>query len=294
MIITEIDVLNKIEFISFDKIAFAHTLSAPEYKYELKSHGYGIYGITPENGGVLEVGFIEENPLLITNGKITFTAQEQSVFIIPPDTDFLVRTLNTGMHRHTSAEFLISYRVPNKDTPPFKLLTFPYIFPASKENEEIILVIKKITQAKLSKLSQSYFEECELFMKLMRLLSDRVSISTFRENVTPGNRLLCKRAKNFISSNISKRLRVSDIAKSIGVSKNYLTNVFSKSEGMTLVEYMNRLKLAQMIDLSMKYDYTLSRASERVGFFDVNYVSRIFKKYYGMTFSEYKRTHRYN
>lgn len=284
--------LNEIEILSFNRIALAHNLSVDDYSFELKNKGYGVYGTTPENGGILEVGFVEKNPIMISNSKTSFLAEEQSVFIIPPDTDFTVKTLESGIHRHTTVEFLICYKAASQETNPFKKLSFPYVFHAGRENEEIIELIRKITRKKLSKLSQTYFEECELFMRLMHLISDRVYLSSSGENVTPGNRLLCKQAKIYISANIQKHLFVSEIADSLGISKNYLTNIFSKSEGMTLVEYMNRLKLSQMIDLSIKYDYTLSEAGERVGLFDVNYISRIFKKYYNMTFSEYKRTHR--
>ena len=75
----------------------------------------------------------------------------------------------------------------------------------------------------------------------------------------------------------------------MGVSKNYLTNVFSSSEGLPLIEFINRRKLSYMIELIRRYHYTLAQAGEHVGFTDANYVSRIFKRYYGMTLTEYKR-----
>lgn len=61
----------QIEILSFDRVAFAHSLAAAGYSYSLDNQGYSIYGDTPENGGVLEIGFVEENPLLLTTGGIT-------------------------------------------------------------------------------------------------------------------------------------------------------------------------------------------------------------------------------
>ena len=81
-----------------------------------------------------------------------------------------------------------------------------------------------------------------------------------------------------------------DVASAIGVSKNYLTNVFSSTEGIPLMEYINRSKLSYMMVLIRRYDYTLAQAGKHVGFTDVNYISRIFKRYYGMTVTEYKRS----
>jgi AraC-like DNA-binding protein len=66
--------------------------------------------------------------------------------------------------------------------------------------------------------------------------------------------------------------------------------VFSSSEGMSLVEYINRPKLSYMMELIRRYEYTLAEAGEHVGFTDVNYISRIFKRYYGITVTEYKQS----
>ena len=78
------------------------------------------------------------------------------------------------------------------------------------------------------------------------------------------------------------------MAAAVGVSKNYLTNIFSSSEGMPLMEHINRRKLAYMLEMISRYGYTLAQAGELVGYGDVNYISRIFRRYYGMSYSEYK------
>lgn len=75
----------------------------------------------------------------------------------------------------------------------------------------------------------------------------------------------------------------------MGINKNYLTNIFSSCEKIGIAEYINRVKLNRMKELIVKYNYSIKKASEAVGFQDVNYVSRIFKKYFGITISEYRR-----
>lgn len=279
------------ELLTFEKIAFAQSLALPGYSYELNNKGFGVYGTAPENGGLLEIGFVEENPLCLTGKDGSFTVDEQGIFIIPPESEFSVRAVNSGMHRHTSAEFLITYSVDGQTASPSRRFSFPVVLQPSIENEKIISVIRAAAQAKTTQLSQSYFEECELFMRLMRLLADRIADGNENGDASPSHRLICKRAKAYIAANIPSHITVGEIADSVGISKNYLTNVFSRTEGVSLIEYINRLRLMQTVDLIMKYGYTLSEAGEQVGFSDVNYLSRIFKKYYGMTFSEYARTH---
>lgn len=288
-------VYTELELLSFDRIAFAHSLVADGYSFRVDTNGYGIYGRTPKNGGILEVGFIEQGPLVCTGEFGSFALEENSIFIIPPQCSFEVSMKEPGkLHRHTSAEFLIRSHVRRvEDCPPpsGKIVTLPLYIAPSPENSEIISLIRSIACAKTAQMDRDYFEECGEFMTLLHKLSERVQQSAAGNDViSPGNRRHCIRAKAYISENISHRLSVGDIASAIGVSKNYLTNVFSSTEGIPLVEYINRSKLSYMMHLIRRYDYTLAQAGRHVGFADVNYISRIFKRYYGMTVTEYKRS----
>ena len=288
-------VYTELELLSFDRIAFAHSLVADGYSFRVDTNGYGIYGRTPKNGGILEVGFIEQGPLICTGELGTFELEENGIFIIPPQCTLDVTMKEPGkLHRHTSAEFLIRSRVQTvEDCPPpsGKTVTVPFYIAPSPENSEIISLIRSIACAQTAQMERDYFEECGEFMTLLHLLAERVhQCVAGTDTVSPGNRRHCIRAKAYISENISRRLSVGDIASAIGVSKNYLTNVFSNTEGIPLVEYINRSKLSYMMQLIRRYDYTLAQAGKHVGFTDVNYISRIFKHYYGMTVTEYKRS----
>lgn len=280
------------DVLAFDRIAFAHTLSVQDYRFSLESHGYGIYGETPEDGGILEIGFVEQNPLLMVGEKASFTVPEYGIFILPPGYDFEVSSVQEGLHRHSSVEFLIRAKVKEADQISFahgSVFTAPFFLPPSKENAEILRTIRSIVQSKTSLEKKSYFEESRDFMSLVALLSQRVAETGGIDPVSPGNRRHCFRAKQYISAHLADHMTISEIAEAVGISKNYLTNVFSESEGIPLVEYINRLKLSRMTELMRKFNYTIAEAGEQVGFFDANYISRIFPKYFGMTVSEYKR-----
>ena len=282
----------EIELIAFDRIAFAHSLVSSNYEYQLENQGYGIYGTTPPDGGILEIGFVEQNPMVLTGPLGEFLLEENSIFIIPPQCGFSVRVCNEGLHRHTSAEFLIRSRSRQVDTclpPDGKTLTLPLYISPAPENSEIFTLIRAIATAKTAQPQRSYFEECADFMQLLHKLLQRLHTDE-PSDVSPGNRRHCARAKAYISENIGRRLSVADVAAAVGVSKNYLTNVFSGSEGVPLMEYINRSKLSYMLVLIRRYGYTLQQAGEQVGYTDVNYISRIFKRYYGMTITEYKRS----
>ena len=280
------------EILSFDRIAFAHSLSANNYRYALQSQGYGIYGDTPEDGAVLEIGFVEQNPIILTCDGEEYRIDENCIFVIPPHCSFGVRTLEKGLHRHTSVEFLIQCRSSfTEDCPPpsGKTLTLPMILSPTPSSKDVISLIRSIVLEKNTRHNGSYFEECADFMLLLHKLSSLTQEVVAGDGITPANHRYCTQAKAFVSENIGQKIAVSEVAEAVGLSKNYLTNIFSVSEGITLTEYINRRKLSYMVELIRRYGYTLAEAGEHVGYTDVNYISRMFKRYYGMTVTEYKR-----
>ena len=279
---------------SFERIAFAHSLATANYRYELRNFGYGVYGRAPADGGILEIGFVEQNPLVFTVDGREFVIEENGIFIIPPESGFSVAAQNEGLHRHTSAEFLIRYqKKPAEAFSPAqgKRLTLPLSIAPSPAGGEVFSHIRSIVRSKMAQNSRGYFEECADFMLLLHKLLTLLETDETRDGVSPGNRRYCDRAKAFVSENINRKICVGDVAAAVGVSKNYLTNVFSAGEGIGLMEYINRRKLSYLLELIRRYHYPLAEACEHVGFTDSNYVSRIFKRYYGTTLTEYKRDH---
>ena len=282
----------QLNLLSFERIALAHSLLSEGYQYTLENQGYGIYGKTPPQGGILEVGFVEQNPVLLSGELGEFLIEENGIFVIPPNCSFSVRVLQPGLHRHTSVEFLLrceTRRVSSCMPPKDQCFTLPLFIPPAPENAEIFALLRSIVGAQTAQPERDYFSQCADFMQLIHKLCQRVREEDLETTVSPGNRRHCARAKAFISENLSKKLTVSDVAAAVGVSKNYLTNVFSASEGVPLMEYINRSKLSYMLVLIRRYSYTLAQAGKQVGFTDVNYISRIFKRYYGMTVTEYKQ-----
>ena len=287
------NLFTELEILSFERIAFAQSLTVTNYQCVLQNRGYGIYGETPKDGGVLEIGFVEQNPVILTGEGGEIQIPENCIFVIPPNTGFSVRTQSAGIHRHTCAEFLVRCRctrVERCPPPAGKTLTLPLVIAPSQGSGDVFELIRAIVCARTVRPNRSYFEECSDFMRLLSLLADLAQESGNADSISPGNRRYCDRAKVFVSENIGRRFTVGEVAQAVGISKNYLTNIFSTSEGLSLVEYINRRKLSYMMELIRRYDYTLAQAGEHVGFSDVNYISRIFKRYYGMTVTEYKQT----
>lgn len=92
----------------------------------------------------------------------------------------------------------------------------------------------------------------------------------------------------WIKSHYHEPFSVSNLAERFGYQANYLSTVFKKHMGISLVGYANKLRIETAKNLLANYDLTIKEAAYSCGFPDDKYFMRTFKKLEGITPSEYK------
>jgi AraC family transcriptional regulator len=112
---------------------------------------------------------------------------------------------------------------------------------------------------------------------------------TSREfRATHGSRRLSDRVKVLLSSDLSRRWTLAEIAAEIRGSPVYLTQVFQQVEGIPLYRYQLRLRLARALDLLAAYD-DLSALAADLGFSSHSHFSAAFRQVYGRSPTAFKR-----
>jgi AraC-like DNA-binding protein len=111
-----------------------------------------------------------------------------------------------------------------------------------------------------------------------------------RELVIPGEALYTQRAKRYIREHLREPICQSKVAEHLSITPEYLCAVFKKTEGISLIRYVNTAKLSAICSLIEKEHMKLCEAAALFGYSDPNYVSRLFKKYYGYNITDKQRT----
>jgi AraC-like DNA-binding protein len=106
---------------------------------------------------------------------------------------------------------------------------------------------------------------------------------------TSGRRKLVDRAKLVLSSDLTRRWTLADIAAEVGVSPVYLTQVFQQVEGMPLYRYQLRLRLARALHLIARY-HDLTRLGLDLGFSSHSHFTASFRQVYGRAPAEFRRS----
>ncbi|MCL2044623.1 MAG: substrate-binding domain-containing protein [Treponema sp.] len=72
------------------------------------------------------------------------------------------------------------------------------------------------------------------------------------------------------------------LADKVNVSEDYLTRMFRREMGLSLWDYLNRLRIFQAAEYLQKTNHSIQHIAVQTGFQDQAYFCRVFKKIYGI------------
>jgi signal transduction histidine kinase/AraC-like DNA-binding protein/CheY-like chemotaxis protein len=100
--------------------------------------------------------------------------------------------------------------------------------------------------------------------------------------------LLVKRAIAYIQQHHARDMTRQEIAEAIGVSKNYLTQIFHHELGISLWDYLNRYRVMRARELLRATDESITAIAAQVGFDDPSYFGRVFRRQVGCSPQAYR------
>jgi len=107
--------------------------------------------------------------------------------------------------------------------------------------------------------------------------------------IMPADRLT-EDITQLLGSNIYGKISVSDICRKLNFSRTYISARFKQTLGMTINEYMTKLKIEEAKTLIREEKHSISQISEMLCYDNPHYFSRVFKKVTNMSPREYKES----
>lgn len=103
-----------------------------------------------------------------------------------------------------------------------------------------------------------------------------------------GNKVV-EEALAYINDNIfDPDLSLKLVASKIYTNESYLSRIFKKETGVTLIEYISKKRIDESVRLLNSTDLKVYEIAEKIGFRDPHYFSICFKKQTGMTIKQFK------
>ena len=96
---------------------------------------------------------------------------------------------------------------------------------------------------------------------------------------------------NFIQKDLSRKVTLREMARSVNLSPTHLRALFKSEIGMTPVQYQKKLRLLEAKTLLESTFLNVQEIMVQVGLSDDSHFVRDFKKLYGLTPAQYRTRH---
>ena len=103
----------------------------------------------------------------------------------------------------------------------------------------------------------------------------------------PTSRIV-KQVIAYLQQHYAREISREEIAAAVGVSKNYLTQIFRREVGLSPWEFLNRYRVLRAKALLRGTYASITDVASMVGFEDASYFGRVFRKYVGCSPHEYR------
>lgn len=144
------------------------------------------------------------------------------------------------------------------------------------------------------RLAESYSQQCELASTIDELtaISRRLRLD-FCQRVHNLNKfetdsITINRAIRYIYEHRMEKLDADYISSALGISSPYLCSEFKSKTGLSIVTYIQQVKIDTAKQLLRNTDYSLSEIASYLSFSSQSYFQTVFKKVVGSTPLEYR------
>lgn len=97
-------------------------------------------------------------------------------------------------------------------------------------------------------------------------------------------------AGEWIKNHYYQPFDIAELADAVGYRPDYLSSLFKRSTGISIVRYTNQLRIKTAKTLLSNYDITIKEAAFSCGFSDEKYFMKVFKQLEGITPSQLKNS----
>lgn len=258
--------MNRIEIESLPSILFSHI-------YEPQSYHTSF----PVREHFLEVTYIAEGSFDLVVGNDKYRAKKGDVICSLYNATAFIST--DSFHSHHTVGARVDWTFSSEE----QSLFLPILTPEENNTSSICLLIDDfVHNHMLYKTSKALGAA-----KFLELLCEIDKCNRKAQNINlPSELLYAERAKNYILQNINACITQKAVAEYLGISPEYLCSLFKKTEGTTMMRYINKIKLENIKTLMNNKNIPLYEAAAFYGYNDANYVSRLYKQLFGYNITD--------
>ncbi|MEK3669440.1 response regulator [Paenibacillus sp. FSL R10-2771] len=97
--------------------------------------------------------------------------------------------------------------------------------------------------------------------------------------------------KAYLESHYHENIGLDQLAERFGLNSSYVSNLYSKSTGQTILEYVTLLRIQTAKKMLRESSFKIFKISQNVGYDNQRYFCQVFKKVVGVSPGQYREEH---
>lgn len=205
-------------------------------------------------------------------------------------------TTSTGSHERIVVYFTEEFI--NKLLPAEKISTLTACFNHETKVVHLNTFQQNFVESLLAKMITEVSDdksEADLYKKILLiellLFSNRLNFESkknFLYDLNPVFHTIHKIVRH-IRNNHQEHLTLSSLSEQFFISPYYLSRMFKQVTGLTLVEYINNIRIKAAQQLLIQTELPISKIAEKIGYESQTHFGRMFKKITGTTAMKYRK-----
>lgn len=237
-----------------------------------------------------ELFIVTKGTFFLNNNHENYTLKQGEYLLLPPSKSHK-KTLRYAdsvfyhLHFSTNSDTSIMKQTDNKGINDKGCFTIPQTGSIPKP-EKIVVLMKQLQYAAKNKSSSLALDS--MTTSVIAELCDQLQTSISTDKDLPIHKQIHADIVDYIENNISKNLRISDIAAHFGYNEKYLSHMFAELTGITLKKFILSRKIESANFMLADSNKTIADIARELGFSDSHNFSRTYKHFSGLTPSEYR------
>jgi len=213
---------------------------------------------------------IENENYTLKEGDVFFSYPNKVFTCTSGDEGFSLRSIHFNVYFENSIHLLEVFNIsgvfPNKVLDKDDILFKEIFRNRFNDNNVSKVALKGYVLVILSKIFDHYF--------------DSIGENEFLLNFSEYNYNKFQVLFEYIYKNISKKITVQELALQVNLSTNYFSAFFKKISGMSVQNFILRIKMIKAKELIKINKYPIKEVSYLLGYNDQNAFSKAFKRYH--------------
>lgn len=154
------------------------------------------------------------------------------------------------------------------------------IVPSTEQHNHLVNLLKRL--AKIDDRTEFVLVLAQLLLELEQCIKEEISQDQVGSIVA------------YINRNYADIKTLDQIASYFFISKYHLCRIFKSAMQMTIVDYLNQIRIKNARQLLELSDQDMGNIAELCGFSSISYFSAVFKKSIGISPTRYRKEHKRN